>query len=55
MLGGISIEYSDCFDIVKDATFILDKMNHYTWERASIDEVAVIFLPVYREQRILYR
>lgn len=55
MLGGISIKYSDCFDIVKDATFILDKMNHYTWERASIDEVAVIFSPVYREQRILYR
>lgn len=42
-LGGISIEYSDCFDIVKDATYVLDKMNHYTWEKASIDEVAKIF------------
>ena len=42
-LGGISIEYSDCFDIKKDATYVLDKMNHYTWEKASLDEVAEIF------------
>lgn len=26
-LGGISIEYSDRFDIEKDATFVLNKMN----------------------------
>ncbi|MCI9163286.1 MAG: hypothetical protein HFG59_08520 [Lachnospiraceae bacterium] len=37
-LGGILIEYSDCFDMVKDATDVLDKMNHCTWEKASIDE-----------------
>lgn len=42
-LGGISIEYSDCFDIVKDAKFVLNKMNHYPWENSSIDEVAEIF------------
>ena len=42
-LGGISIEYSDCFDIEKDATFVLDKMNHYAWEKAFIEEVAEIF------------
>ena len=42
-LGGISIEYSDCFDIEKDATFVLDKMNHYAWEKVSIEEVAEIF------------
>lgn len=42
-LGGISIEYSDCFDIIKDATYVLDKMNHYNWEKASLDEVAEIF------------
>ena len=42
-LGGISIEYSDYFDIVKDATYVLDKMNHYTWEKAPIDEVAKMF------------
>ena len=42
-LGGISIEYSDCFDIEKDATYVLDKMNHYAWEKVSIEEVAEIF------------
>lgn len=38
-----SIEYSDCFDIVKDATYVLDKMNYYTREKAPIDEVAKMF------------
>lgn len=42
-LGSISIEYSDYFDIEKDAAFILDKMNHYVWEKASIEKVAEIF------------
>lgn len=42
-LGGISIQYSDCLDIVKDAAFILDQMNHCTWEKVPIDEVAKIF------------
>lgn len=42
-LGGISIEYSDCLDIVKDATFILDNMNHFTWEKISIEDVTEIF------------
>lgn len=42
-LGGISIEYSDCFDIEKDAVYVLEKMNQYTWENASIGEVAEIF------------
>ena len=42
-LGGISIEYSNCFDIVNDATSALDKMNHCSWEKVSIDEVAEIF------------
>ena len=42
-LGGISIEYSDCFDIEKDATFVLNKMNQYAWEKASLEEVAKIF------------
>ena len=42
-LGSISIEYSDCFDIEKDATFILEKMNQYAWEAATIEEVAVMF------------
>lgn len=42
-LGGISIEYSDCFDIEKDATFVLNKMNQYTWEKATLEEVAKMF------------
>ena len=50
-LGGISIEYSDCFDIVKDATYVLDKMNHFTWEKCPIDEVAKIFSKYLAELR----
>ncbi|HBI60050.1 MAG TPA: hypothetical protein DDY31_02375 [Lachnospiraceae bacterium] len=42
-LGGISIEYSDCFDIEKDATFVLNKMNQYAWEKASLEEAAKMF------------
>ena len=42
-LGGISIEYSDCFDIVKDATLVLNKMNQYAWQKASLEEVAKMF------------
>lgn len=42
-LGGISIEYSDCFDIERDASYVLDKMNRYAWEKASIEDVAKIF------------
>lgn len=42
-LGGISIEYSDCFDIEKDAAFVLERMNHYAWETATIEEVAEMF------------
>lgn len=43
-LGGISIEYSDCFDIEKDAAFVLNKMNQYTWEKATLEEVAKMFI-----------
>lgn len=42
-LGGISIEYSDCFDIEKNATFVLNKMNQYAWEKATLEGVAKIF------------
>lgn len=43
VLGGISIEYSECFDIERDASYVLDKMNRYAWEKASIEDVAKIF------------
>lgn len=42
-LGGISIEYSDCFDIEKDAKVVVDKMNNYPWDKVSIEESAMIF------------
>lgn len=42
-LGGISIEYSDCFDIEKDGKAVVDKMNNYPCDRVSIEESAVIF------------
>jgi len=42
-LGGISIEYSDCFDIERDAVYILDRMNQFVWERGSVEDVAGTF------------
>lgn len=39
VLGEISIEYSDCFDIVKDAEYVLDEMNSYDWQNASFENV----------------
>lgn len=42
-LGGISIEYSDCFDIETDVKSVLDEMNNYPWDKVSIEEAAVIF------------
>lgn len=38
-LGGISIEYSDCFDITRDATAIIKNMNSTPWEKIKVDEV----------------
>lgn len=42
-LGGISIEYSDCFDIERDINAILQKMNRYSWESESMEAVAKMF------------
>lgn len=39
VLGEISIEYSDCFGIVKDAEYVLDEMNRYDWQNASFENV----------------
>ena len=39
-LNGISIEYSDVFDIGRDAGAALKKMNSFVWERATLEEVA---------------
>jgi len=39
-LGGISIEYSDCFDIQRDVTDVLNDMNQYPWEAQPLEIVA---------------
>lgn len=37
-LNGISIEYSDVFDIGRDAQSVLKDMNLYGWKKAPFDE-----------------
>lgn len=39
-LNGISVEYSDVFDIERDAKAVLADMNLYGWKKASLDEAA---------------
>lgn len=43
VLGGISIEYSDCFDIKRDAESVLNTMNRYSWEAEKIETAAKTF------------
>ena len=43
VLGDISIIYSDCFDIVKDAEGILKRVNCFEWEQASFEDVVITF------------
>lgn len=43
VLGDISIVYSDCFSIVKDAEWILQRANSYEWTRASFEDVVETF------------
>lgn len=40
VLNGISVEYSDVFDIEREARAALIKMNSFGWENASLEEVA---------------
>ena len=42
-LGNISIEYSDTFDIERDARAVLKDMNLYDWKHASFDETVKSF------------
>lgn len=42
-LGNISIEYSDTFDIERDARAVLKDMNLYDWKHASFDEIVKSF------------
>lgn len=43
VLGGISVNYSDVFDIAKDATFALNEMTSINWNRLSQEEKAKKF------------
>ncbi len=47
-LGNISIEYSDTFDIERDARAVLKDMNLYDWKHASFDETVKNFPAVWR-------
>lgn len=43
ILGELSIEYSDCFDIVRDASKVLDEMNHTDWNRQAFESIVQKF------------
>ena len=43
VLGGLSIDYSDVFDIARDAEKVLAEMRHKEWQNMSIHEKAVQF------------
>lgn len=43
VLGEISIEYSDCFDIAEDAKYVLSEMNAYDWQTASFENIVKSF------------
>lgn len=43
VLGEISVIYSDCFDIVKDAESILKRANRFEWKQVSFEDVVITF------------
>lgn len=43
VLGDVSVEYSDCFDIAKDAEKILERANNYDWGMASFEDIIETF------------
>lgn len=43
VLGDISVEYSDCFDVAKDAERILKRANSYGWKQASFKDIVETF------------
>lgn len=42
-LGGMSVEYSDVFDVANEAQAILLDMNHFGWKQADFDDVVKNF------------
>lgn len=43
VLGGLSIDYSDMFDIPKDAEHVLSEMRGKAWDKMDIHEAAIQF------------
>ena len=43
VLGEISIVYSDCFDIAKDAERILRNANCFNWKQAFFEDIVITF------------
>lgn len=43
VLGEISVEYSDCFDIIKDAENVLSEMRAYNWRNSSFEDIVMAF------------
>jgi len=43
ILGGLSVDYADVFDVAKDATKVLDEMNSIHWESLSTEEKGIQF------------
>lgn len=43
VLGELSIEYSDCFDIADDANYVLADMHRYDWKTASFEKIVTAF------------
>lgn len=39
VLGGLSVEYADCFDIPRQAQQVLEDMGRFPWKEATFDEV----------------
>lgn len=42
-LGGLSVEYTQCDEIQREAGIILSKMNGIQWEKLSLDQKAIEF------------
>ncbi|MFT4104173.1 MAG: Fic family protein [Lacrimispora sp.] len=43
VLGELSIEYSDCYDIERDANQVLSEMNQFDWKAAEFAKAAEAF------------
>ena len=43
VLGGLSVEYTECDEIHREANMILTKMNATDWNKLTLDEKAVEF------------